>query len=295
MDKVFIVILNWNRAKDTLECLKSVQKLKSGGASVEVLIVDNGSDEKIMAPVKIIRNSENLGFAGGNNTGIRYALSQGADYILVLNNDTVVHENLLVKLLKVAKDYPKAAALTPKIYFAKGFEFHKDHYQPAQRGKVIWSAGGVFDWENMYGINRGVDEVDNGQYDTVEETDYATGAAVLYKAEALKKIGLFDEKYFLYLEDADLSMRIKMAGWSVYYVPEAIVWHKVAQSSVIGGELNDYFISRNRMVFGIKYAPIRTKIALIRESIRLLANGRRWQKRGIIDYYLAKLGKGSWK
>ena len=112
--------------------------------------------------------------------------------------------------------------------------------------------------------------------------------------EVLEKVGLFDEKYFMYYEDTDLSLRIRKAGFKVLYVPTGIVWHKIAQSSGIGSDLNDYYITRNRLLFGVKYAKLRTKLALFKESIRFLINGRKWQKRAVIDYFIGNFEKGSW-
>lgn len=304
MSKIFIVILNWNKAKLTLECLGSVKKLKTSGNNIEIVIVDNDSKkaekQKLKKSIKgdyikLLENNKNLGFAAGNNSGIKYALKNKADYILILNNDALVDKNLLVEFLKKAKKHPKIGILSPKIYFAKGYEFHKDRYKNSEKGSVIWYAGGRIDWNNVYGINEGVDSVDSGQFDKEREVDFATGTCMFIRADSLKKAGYFDERYFMYYEDMDLSRRIKMAGYNILYVPKAKVKHKVAQSSSIGSELNDYFISRNRMLFGIQYAPIRTKAALFRESVRFLLKGRKWQKIGIKDYYLRKFGKGSWK
>ena len=99
----------------------------------------------------------------------------------------------------------------------------------------------------------------------------------------------------MYFEDTDLSQRLKLAGKKIVYDPSGVIWHKVAQSSGIGSNLNDYFTTRNRMLFGMKYASFRTKIALLRESVRLLISGRKYQKQGIKDFYLGRFGKGSWK
>jgi GT2 family glycosyltransferase len=117
----------------------------------------------------------------------------------------------------------------------------------------------------------------------------------MLKKEILEKVKGYNEEYFLYYEDADLSMRIKKLGSKIIYNPNAIIWHKNAQSSGgSGSNLQDYYISRNRMLFGLKYASLRAKIALIRESLRILVGGRKWQKIGIKDYYFNKLGKGSY-
>jgi len=163
-------------------------------------------------------------------------------------------------------------------------------------GKVFWYAGGVIDWANVKSVHRGVDEVDHGQYDENKEIEFATGCCMMIKREVLEKVGLFDKRYFLYYEDADLSVRIKKAGFSIYYAPKAFLYHLNASSSGgagRGNELQDYFLTRNQMFFGMKYAPIRSKIALIRQSLRLLSNGRREQKKAIQDFYLGRLGKGS--
>jgi len=306
--KVSIIILNWNRKKDTIECLESLAGLIISGYELEIIVVDNHSTdgsqkaveeafkklEKKNISCKQIKNKENLGFAEGNNVGMRYALDSGADYLLALNNDTEVDKELITKLLMVAKKHPKVGAIAPKIYFAKGFEFH-DKYKKDELGKVFWFAGGDIDWANVYGTNHGVDEVDKGQFNKTRETDFATGACMFLKREALKEVGLFDEKYFAYLEDADLSQRLKKKGWKVLYTPKTKIWHKVSQSSGIGSDLNDYFITRNRMLFGMYFAPLRAKAALIRESFKLLIKGRKWQRIGIIDFYLGRFGKGSWK
>ena len=305
MTKVFLVILNWNGYKDTIECLESVSKVEPENYELHVVVIDNASIDnsvdKIMnfkthkLEFNILTNKKNIGFAGGNNVGIKYSLEKGADYIMVLNNDTVIDKDLISGLLRTFREDIKIGVVSPKIYFAPGFEFHKKRYGKNDFGKVIWYAGGDINWRNVYGNNHGVDEVDKGQYDKTLSTDFATGACAFLNAKAIKDIGLLDERYYLYLEDADISQRMMKAGWKVLYSPNGFLWHKVAQSSAIGSELNDYYITRNRMLFGLKYAQIRTKSALVRESIKLLIKGRKWQKIGIKDYYLSNFYKGSWK
>lgn len=303
--KIFIVVLNWNRKKDTIECLKSIRELLIANYQLQIVMVDNGSTDGSVEMIErlksgfenlsIIKNGRNLGFAEGNNVGITYAIKNGADYVLVLNNDTKLDKELLVQLIKAAEKYKDGGAFSPKIYFAKGYEFHKGRYKKRELGKVIWAAGGEIDWGNVYGVNRGVDEVDYGQYDKLEEIDFASGACVLYRTNSLRKAGLYDARYFMYLEDVELSTRLTKKGWKNYYVPRAILWHKVAQSSKIGGDLNDYFITRNRLLFGMKYAPLRARFALLREAFRFLIYGRRWQKIGVVDYMIGNLYQGSWR
>lgn len=304
MKKISIVILNFNGNKDTIECLKSINKINHNGFIFNVIIIDNASDQEFttqnsefsLLQLKIIRNKKNLGFSGGNNVGIKIALSENSDYILLLNNDTIVDENLIYELLKVIESNDDIGIVVPKIYFSKGSEFHKNRYKENEKGRVIWYAGGIMDWKNVIGHHRGVDEVDLGQFNKKEETEFATGCCLLIKKEVLQKIGLLDEKYFLYYEDNDLSKRVKNAEYKIIYVPEAFLWHNNAGSTGgSGSNLQDYYITRNRMLFGIKYAPFRSKMALIKESLFLLINGRTWQKKGIKDFYLSKFGKGSYK
>jgi len=309
MEKVFLIVLNWNGGKITINCLRSLKNLKINKIAIEIVVVDNGSTDdslkiiedfksetkKSHLKLRILRNEVNLGFAEGNNVGIRYALKNGARWVLILNNDTTVAPDLLIQLIKQSSLINQSGILGPKIYFAPGFEYHKNRYKPAQRGKVFWYAGGIIDWRNVYCSHRGVDEVDEGQYDRVETTDFVSGCAMLVKKEVFEKIGLFDPRYFLYLEDVDFCQRAKKAGFKIIYVPDGKVWHYNASSSQVGGALHDYFITRNRLLFGMKYAPARTKIALLKESFRLLFKGRLWQKIGVRDFYLKKFGKGSWK
>ncbi len=301
MKKVFVIILHYKGKKFTRQCLLSLNKIKTSNFSVKAVVVESGSLEPIDELKKeffnevFIKKKENLGYAEGNNVGIRYALKQGADYLLLLNNDTVVDSQMLLQLVKVGESDESFGILGPKIYFAPGCEYHSGRYQKKEKGKVIWYAGGIIDWPNILASHRGVDEVDRGQYDEMEETDFISGCAMLIKREVLEKIGLLDKRYFLYLEDNDFCQRAKKAGFKLVYVPQAKLWHANAGSSRVGSPLHDYYLARNRMLFGLRYAPVRAKLALIRESLRLLLFGREWQKVGIKDFYLRKLGKGSYR
>lgn len=301
MKKVVAVTVDYNTEKYTKSFLKSLEKIEKDNFQLQVIIVDNGSNTKFQLDVQekrdyitIIRSDENTGFAGGFNIGIREGLRVNADYILVLNNDTKVYSDMLKNLLKILEREREIGVTVPKIYFAKGHEYHKSRYTPGELGKVIWYAGGFMDWKNIQSVHRGVDEVDRGQYDKIESTEFATGCCILFKREVLEKVGLFDERYFLYYEDADLSERIKKAGFKIFYVSTAVLIHFNASSSGgPGNKLHDYFLTRNQMLFGMTYAPLRSKISLIKQSLRLLMNGRPYQKIAIRDFYLRKFGKGS--
>jgi len=297
MIKLVTVILEYQNPKMTLETIESLkQAVLPKNVKQLIVVIDNspvpdGSLKKALKKhknVKLITTLQNTGFAAGNNLGIRYGLKHKADYFLLLNNDVLVERRFLRHLLAA-----KADLAVPKIYFAKGYEYHKDRYQEDELGKVIWYAGGKFDWNEVFGRHLGVDEVDTGQYDKTKAVDFANFCCVLIKREVIDKIGLLDPAYFLYWEDADFSHRAQMAGFKQVFVPQSKVWHKSSGSSGSGSKIHDYYLTRNRLVFGFKYAELRTKFALLRQSLRQLVGGRPGQRKGVLDFYLHRLGKGN--
>src|SRR5436190_608533 len=165
MTKIAIVTVDYNSGKETHDCLASLEKLKKDDMGISIIVVDNASKEPFALTEKekkgniiLLRNTINMGFSGGYNTGMRYALNHGADYVMIINNDTIVDPNLLKEFLLVAKTDPKIGLIGAKIYFAKGHEFHKERYTEHESGKVFWYAGGGFDWNNAVSYHRGVDE-----------------------------------------------------------------------------------------------------------------------------------------
>lgn len=301
MKKVSIVVLHYKGKEFTSQCLDSIKKLQADGFKIETIVVNNNPQENLKDLEKrfpdflFLETGRNLGFTGGNNFGIKRALKDRADYVFLVNNDTILDPNILVQLIEVAKKQKKAGILGPKIYFAPGHEYHYNRYKKSERSKVFWYAGGEIDWANVITQHRGVDEVDKKQYDQIEETDYISGCGMFIKREVLKRIGLLDEKYFLYYEDSDFSVRAKRAGWQLLFVPQAKMWHFNAESSEVGGSLQDYYIARNRLLFGLRYAPLRAKLALFRWGLSRLIIGRPWQKIGFRDFLINKFGKGSYE
>jgi len=292
---ISIIITNYNGIDDTLECLESLKRCDLNGLNVEIIIVDNdshdGSVEALskLKDINFIENRQNLGFSGGNNVGIRKAIAKGSDAVLILNNDTIVDKSLFVNLLSALK---VGDIVSPKIYFAPGFEFHKDRYKKKDLGKVIWYGGGEIDWSNIIGKHIGVDRVDTGQFSKRAEIDLATGACMFVKRKVFETIGFFDEKYFLYLEDMDFCVRAKKRGFKIIFEPKAVIWHKNAGSvGGSGSKIQDYFISRNRLLFAFKYAKLRTKIAVLREIIGKI--GSPLKRRALLDFLTFNFGKGS--
>jgi len=298
---VYIVILNWNGKDVTLECLDSV--LKINYKNFRVVVVDNGSQEKIGGAIEarydnekvhLIENEQNLGFTGGNNVGIKYALDAGAEYVLLLNNDTVVHEDLLGELVKVALGQDKPGIVGPKIYY----------FDEPER---LWFAGNkrsyVYGKPTQIG-HRGLGEVDCGQYDVVEELGFVTGCALFVRRDVFEAIGLLDDDYFCSCEDADFCIRANKAGFKLYYAPGARLWHKEAcDLAGLDSPGYVYYQIRNRLLLMKKNFPWWGWIVFVpafclilsRRGAALLAKknlggfGAMW--RGVWDFWKGNYGK----
>ncbi len=300
MKKMFLIILNWNGKKNTLECLKSSRVIKAD-FDLKKIVIDNGSTDNSTSEIKknfpdvlVYANKVNCGFSAGYNIGIKSALLEGADYIMFLNNDTILSPSSLLPLYKRLESRKNLAVAGPKIYFASGYEFHSQRYESKDRGHVIWYAGGHINWNNILPSHLGVDQVDRGQFERAGDTEFVSGCAMMIRASVFKKIGLLDERYFLYYEDLDFNIRVKKAGYAIEFIPKAILWHKNAGASHSGSSLQDYYLTRNRLLFGMLYGQFRSKISLIRESLKLIVGGRKWQRKGVIDAVLGRWGKGSY-
>jgi hypothetical protein len=306
MDSIAIIVLNWNTPKLTIDTVNSLLKVKHPNFTYKIFIIDNNSTDnsitqfrtqfKLNPAISIHPTGSNLGYVEGNNFGIKLASKFKFDFTLIINSDVIVKPDFLHILHSYLVKNSQYAMVGPKIYFAPGFEFHRDRYQKADQGKVIWSYGSQIDWQNVYGSNIAIDEVDIGQFDKNNSlVDYLSGCCLLIRQNVLKQIGSFDKKYFMYLEDADFSQRLLRSGHQISCIAKSVIWHLNSGSSGRGA-IHDYFLSRNRLLFGFRYASLRTKFALLKDSIKIfLSSPYVWQRYGVRDYYLNKLEKGSWQ
>jgi len=192
----------------------------------------------------LIKNYENYGFAEGNNIGIRYALiNLNPDYILLLNNDTVVDKEFLNELVKIAVEDQKIGFAGPKTYY---YDFNG-------KNDVINFAGGKLSLWNGEAAHIGLNEVDRGQYEEIKDVNYVEGSCLLVKSEMIRKIGILDISYFTYWEEIDWCMRGYKEGYKSIYTPKSRIWHKVSSSDISG--VKNYYLTRNRIFFMKKYAP----------------------------------------
>ncbi len=245
-----IITINYNGLKDTCELIET---LPLNNMSLEVIVVDNASieDEATIIvqrypQVIVIRSKENLGFAGGNNLGIKAAHGK---YLFFINNDTILPTSSisLQPLIDRLESSPKIGVVCPKIRFAWGnnpiqFAGYTPLSRITIRNKTI-----------------GCGEQDNGQYNTAHLTPYAHGAAMIVKREVIKEAGLMPECYFLYYEELDWSMMIRRAGYEIWYDPGFTVFHKESQTTGQKSPLRTYYHTRNRLLFVKRNNPKSTK------------------------------------
>lgn len=235
MPRTTVVILTWNGRDLTLDCLRSLEKISTPHTTL--MVVDNASQDGTVAAIRerygdrvvVVENGANLGYAAGNNAGITRALADGADFILLLNNDTVVDPAFLDHLLAQMAASPDIGIAGPKTYY----------YEPPDR---IWFAGGEVSLWRGTARHVGIRETDRGQYDTPRDVDYVSGCALLARRAVFEKAGLLDTAYRAYFEDTDLCLRAARAGFRIRYVPAAKVWHRISAST--GGQLSRRKISR---------------------------------------------------
>ena len=292
--KVFIVIINWNGFADTFECIDSILKIKY--SNYTILLVDNGSNKKEYEKItslghiaEIIRSEKNLGFSGGNNLGIKYALDAGADYILLLNNDTVVEPNFLEPLLNAFGAESKVGIAAPQInYF----------YEP----KIIWSAGGRISRLRGSGFAYS-DEYDEGIEKNNLSVGFVSGCCMLIKKDLFETVGLFDDNYFLYVEDVDLCYRTIHAGYKIIVSENSKIYHKISSSTI--GDLSKlplYYVTRNRLYFAKKnfnniyfITFIYILLSMMIKSIKWIASGESKNiqiiRMAFKDFLLGVMGK----
>jgi len=240
--KVSIITLNWNQYLDTKECLESLSKINY--QNYEIIIVDNGSKDGSFEKLKsefpkhiYIKNDKNLGFAEGNNIGIKYAIKHGCDYLLLLNNDTIVDSEFLSRMIEPAEKDISVGAVGPKIYF---------YSNP----KIIWFAGGIIRRLSGRTYHIGINKEDHGQYEKERIVDFLTGCAFLVRKNIVEEIGGLDPDYFNNFEDVDWSLRIRRMGYKLIYNPKAKIWHKWSVS--FGGRFSPfytYYKTRNSLLY----------------------------------------------
>jgi GT2 family glycosyltransferase len=248
--KITVVVLNWNSHQMTAECIRSLRETE--GPDFEILVVDNGSTDgsveilpQEFPQITVLPQGRNLGFAAGCNVGMRHALANDAEYVLLLNNDTYGAPEFIREMVAAIESDSSIGAVCPKIYFADAPE-------------MIWYAGADFSLWTGRAKHRGWKKVDRGQFDRHEEITQATGCAMLVRCSALCDVGLLDEQFWAYVEDLDWSLRFLKRGYRLAFAPKARLWHcdgATAVKSMGAGSqaIRQFFSTRNMVLVARKH------------------------------------------
>lgn len=259
---LYTVILNTNRRDDTLAALASLAE--NTYANHRLIVLDNGSsDGSVQAirdaypDVEIIELQENLGYAGNNNVGIAAAVQAGADWVLVLNEDTVLAPDCLEQLITIGESDSRIGIVGPMVYH---------HSEP----QVIQSAGGVLGkfWQSSHLAQN---ELDRGQFDQPHAVEWISGCAILVRRQVIEQIGALDTRFFYYWEETEWCLRASRAGWHIVHVPQAKLWHKGVQRDYKPSPNITYYNTRNRlMMYARHHAPSRIWLHVWTEILRTL-------------------------
>jgi GT2 family glycosyltransferase len=260
------VVINWKRPEETGRCLASLRDCLDESA---MIVVDNETSEKSASAIAcaapravLLPQAENLGFGRAANIGIRRALAQGAEAVFLLNNDATVAPDALAHLAAAVAPPNRARhgpGDAPAIVSAKVFLAEEPHR--------LWAVGGHF--RNRRSINLGSDELDTGQYDGAA-LDFVYGCAMLLRADVLRTVGLFDERFFAYYEDIDLCLRARAAGYRVALVPAAHAWHEGSRSTRDVPAFKLFHAARSRLLLFNKHLPPTQKPLFYAEELRYL-------------------------
>lgn len=297
--KVGIVTINYKNPQDTLETLDSLKNLRYD--NFKIFLVDNessGETKKVLEQKRkeiafdLLTSAKNLGFAGGNNLGIKEALKQNCQYILLLNNDVTVKPNFLSRLVAVAQQDDQVGILGPRInYFAEKSR--------------IWFNGGLVNWLYTKGTHRDLDKKEKDVPEDKEPraSSYITGCAMLVRAKLFFELGFLNEDFFMYHEDLDFCLRAGERGHKIIFVPQAKIYHKISRTTQPGSSTYIYYHVRNGLFNGWWHGGyLRKTILLIFSFLRLfkqipkfiIPGQRKWGQgvwRGTFDFYSRKKGK----
>jgi len=281
---VWILILNYNKWQDTIECINSIKKTTY--KNYRILIVDNASQNnslailnKELSDIEIVGIKENTGYTGGNNCGIKIIMKRKADYILILNNDTIVEKDFLWPLVNCMEINKNAGAACGTIL--------TEHNR-----KEIWYASGkIIKWRGLATHTNKGKEFELSKYAQVQcsKTGFITGCMMLLRTSFLPEIGLLNEEMFLYLDDIEYSIRIKSKGYELFYVPQSIIYHKVLGEKESAFKL--YYSVRNRfLLIRVAFKGINKIIASIYFTAVILYKLFIWRFSNRKFYYAAKIG-----
>lgn len=262
-----VITVVYNNYTNLADLFTSFEQQTSKDFHLYVADLSTSAQEIQLPSFATAVKGRNGGYAYGLNLGLSEAIAAGYTQFAFINDDTTVANDFVEKVSHSISEHP-CSLIGGKIYYYPGNEYHKDRYTPDQVGKVLWYAGGFMDWANAYAVHRGVDDVDTGQFNGIEETGFVTGCLMCFDAALIEKAGRMDDSYFMYYEDTDWNQQILRAGGKLWYDPRIVIWHKNAQSTGgSGSSLHRIYQRKNIVRFGLRYAPLRTKVHLVKNYL----------------------------
>lgn len=300
---VVILVLNWNNPTDTAACLESVARLRY--ANFKVVVVDNGSTDDSVVQLRrrfpmteILETGANLGYAEGNNVGIRHALALGAEYVFVLNNDTTVSPTLLSELVELAEAHPQAGMIGPAVYCME-----PDDMLFATGSFIDWAQGNTWNRDMFMPVEAGSGPA------RAEQVDFVGGCGVLVRRAAIETAGLLNAHYYLNYEDVEWAVRIRRHGFEIWYAPQAVMWHKISATFGGASPANTYYMTRNCLLFfwqngpspglrllAVAWVLLRTLRTVLAWSLKpryrgeVMVRKRRANLMGVRDFLLGRFG-----
>ena len=289
------IVVNWNRRDDTLRCLASLEA--TAYPALTIFVVDNASTDDSCAAirrafprVRLIESDQNLGFAEGNNLALRQAQADGFPYIFLLNNDATIAPDALHLLMRHLGDNPTLGIVGPAIYYL-------------DTPNTVWSAGGAIERQTGIVSSPWHDKLTAALPTTPQPVDHISGCAMLLRAEAIKRAGLIDRRFFMYYEETEWCARIARQGYGIALVPQARVWHDIDPQAQAGSPAIAYYMTRNHLLFlRATHAPPRAWRHTLYHQFRTIASlyltkhsaarvrGRRPMLLALRDFTLGRFG-----
>jgi len=242
---------------------------KQGDNNFKLFIIDNTEkpEDINLPPYASVVHTKNKGYSAAVNIGLTEAIKNNLSLFTITNSDIIFDKNFVKHALVAFEKHPRSL-VGGKIYYAKGFEYHKGRYSKNELGRVLWYAGGHISWEHALTPHRGVDLVDAGQFDQEIKTGFINGCLMLFDKDVYDLVGPWDESYFMYFEDSDYCVSAMRLGVELWFDPTLVVWHKNSQST--GGAGSDFhakYLKKNQLKFGLKYAPLSTILHLVKNNL----------------------------
>jgi GT2 family glycosyltransferase len=284
--KVSVIVINNNGAANLSNCLISVSRLTDSEMLSDIVVVDMGSSDDSLAILKksfphiqIVMCPQNYGRGDAANRGIRHVIPSHADYIWIIDSHVNVDKDSMQQLITVAEKHRDSVVFGHRIII--------DHQ--------LWYAGAKIDWETLNYTYLGQGEKDTGLYTELTPTDLVPLESFFARSIIFKEVGFFNPDYFVFYDTLDFAQRCRRIGWRILFLPQPVVTIVSDPASTLSSSAKEYFLTRNRIYFGLKYGDFSAQLKLLVKAVKLYFSGTPWQRRAVLDVLSKNLGPGSYE